>query len=184
QGRRHEKDLLMLVEKYKVGGIIFFQGGPVRQARLTNKLQAASKVPLLLSMDAENGVGMRLDSCVQYPFPMLLAAARVDSFAYKMGAEIAHEFRRLGMHLNFAPVADINNNPANPVISYRAFGENKEIVTTKSVAFMQGMQDNNVIACAKHFPGHGDTDVDSHFDLPVVPFTRKRLDSLELYPFR
>ena len=184
QGKKYEKDLLMLVKKYKVGGIIFFQGGPVRQARLTNKLQAVSKVPLMLSMDAESGVGMRLDSCVQYPLPMLLAAARNDSFAYKMGAEIAHEFRRLGMHLNFAPVADINNNPANPVISYRAFGENKEIVTAKSVAFMKGMQNNGVIACAKHFPGHGDTDVDSHFDLPVVPFTRKRLDSLELYPFR
>ena len=184
QGKKYDKDLLMLVKKYKVGGIIFFQGGPVRQARLTNKLQAASKVPLLLSMDAESGVGMRLDSAVQYPLPMLLAAARNDTFAYKMGAEIAFEFKRLGMHLNFAPVADINNNPANPVISYRAFGENKEIVTRKSVAFMKGMQENNVIACAKHFPGHGDTDVDSHYDLPVVKFTRKRLDSLELHPFR
>src|SRR5688572_1551194 len=184
QGRRYEKDLLNLVKKYKVGGIIFFQGGPVRQARLTNKLQAASKVPLMLSMDAEAGVGMRLDSCVQWPLPIMLGAARVDSFAYKMGAEIAYEFKRMGMHLNFAPVADINNNPKNPVISYRAFGENKEIVTNKTVAFMQGMQDNNIIATAKHFPGHGDTDVDSHFDLPVVPFTRARLDSLELYPFR
>ncbi len=184
QGRKYEKDLLMLVKRYKVGGIIFFQGGPIRQARLTNKLQAASKVPLMLSMDAESGVGMRLDSCVQWPLPMLLGAARVDSFAYKMGAEIAFEFKRMGMHLNFAPVADINNNPANPVISYRAFGENRELVTNKSVAFMQGMQDHNVIATAKHFPGHGDTDVDSHFDLPVVPFTRARLDSLELFPFR
>lgn len=184
QGKKYEKDLLMLVKRYKVGGIIFFQGGPVRQARLTNKLQAESKVPLLLTMDAEAGVGMRLDSCVQWPLPMLLGAARVDSFAYKMGSEIAYEFQRMGMHVNFAPVADINNNPANPVISYRAFGENKELVKNKTVAFMQGMQDNHIIATAKHFPGHGDTDVDSHFDLPVVPFTRARLDSLELYPFK
>ncbi|HSI90494.1 MAG TPA: glycoside hydrolase family 3 N-terminal domain-containing protein, partial [Adhaeribacter sp.] len=184
QGRKYERDLLMLVKKYKVGGIIYFQGGPVRQARLTNRLQAASKVPLLLSMDAESGVGMRLDSTVQYPLPMLLGAARNDTFAYMLGAEIAHEFKRLGMHVNFAPVADINNNPANPVISYRAFGENKELVRNKSVAYMKGMQDNGTIAVGKHFPGHGDTDVDSHFDLPIVPFTRKRLDSLELDPFR
>ncbi|KAA9340657.1 glycoside hydrolase family 3 protein [Adhaeribacter soli] len=184
QGKKYEKDLLMLVKEYKVGGIIFFQGGPVRQAKLTNKLQAASKVPLMLSMDAESGVGMRLDSCVQYPLPMLLGAARNDTFAYKLGSEIAYEFQRLGMHINFAPVADVNNNPKNPVISFRSFGENKEIVTSKSIAYMRGMQDNNVMAVAKHFPGHGDTDVDSHFDLPVITFKRHRLDSLELYPFR
>lgn len=184
QGKKYEKDLLMLVKEYKVGGIIYFQGGPVRQARLTNKLQAASKVPLMLSMDAESGVGMRLDSCVQYPLPMLLGAARNDTFAYKLGAEIAYEFNRLGMHINFAPVADVNNNPKNPVISYRSFGENKEVVTSKSIAYMRGMQDNGVMAVAKHFPGHGDTDVDSHFDLPVITFKRHRLDSLELYPFR
>jgi beta-N-acetylhexosaminidase len=184
QGKKYDKDLLMLVKKYKVGGIIFFQGGPVRQAMLTNKLQAESKVPLMLSMDAESGVGMRLDSCVQYPLPMLLGAARNDTFAYKLGAEIAHEFRRLGMHINFAPVADVNNNPKNPVISYRSFGENKEKVTAKSIAYMRGMQDNGVMAVAKHFPGHGDTDIDSHYDLPVITFKRRRLDSLELYPFR
>jgi beta-glucosidase-like glycosyl hydrolase len=183
-GKKYNKDLEMLVEKYKVGGIIFFQGGPVRQARLTNKLQAVSKVPLMLSMDAESGVGMRLDSCVDYPLPMLLGAAGNDTFAYKMGAEIAFEFRRLGMHVNFAPVADVNNNPKNPVISYRAFGENPDRVTTQCAAFMRGMQDNQVIAVAKHFPGHGDTDVDSHFDLPIVPFKRRRLDSLELKPFK
>ncbi len=184
QGAEHLEDVLLLVKRYKVGGLIFFQGGPVRQANMTNILQAASKVPLLIGMDAENGVGMRMDSAIQYPLPMLLGAINNDSLIYQMGAEMAAEFKRLGMHLNFAPVVDVNNNPANPIISYRAFGENKEDVSSKSLAQMMGMQDNGIIATAKHFPGHGDTDVDSHYDLPVIPYGRDRLDSLELFPFR
>ena len=184
KGQEHEEDVLRLVRRYKVGGIIFFQGGPVRQAKLTNKYQAAAKVPLLISMDAESGVGMRMDSAMQYPFPMMLGAINNDSLIYRMGEEIGREFKRLGMHLNFAPVADINNNPKNPVISYRAFGENKKDVTSKSLAYMLGMQNTGIIATAKHFPGHGDTDVDSHYDLPIIPYGRKRLDTLELYPFR
>ena len=179
QGEEHEQDVLNLIRRYKVGGIIFFQGGPVRQAKLTNKFQAASKVPLLISMDAESGIGMRLDSAIQYPLPMLLGAINNDSLIYRMGAEIAFEFKRLGMHLNFAPVADVNNNPDNPIISYRAFGENKKDVTSKSLAYMLGMQDNGIIATAKHFPGHGDTNIDSHLDLPVIPYGRERLDTLE-----
>lgn len=184
RGKEYEEDLLMLISRYKIGGLIFFQGGPARQAILTNRLQAASKVPLLISMDAESGVGMRLDSTVRYPLQMPLGAVTDDSLIYRMGAEIAKEFKRLGMHLNFSPVADINNNPANPVISYRAFGEDRDKVTAKSVALMRGMQDYGIIATAKHFPGHGDTDVDSHFDLPVIPHGRARLDSLEMHPFR
>jgi beta-N-acetylhexosaminidase len=184
QGPKHEEDVLNLVKRYKVGGLIFFQGGPVRQAKLTNKLQAASKVPMLIGMDAESGVGMRMDSAMQYPLPMLLGAINNDSLIYRMGAEMAYEFKRLGMHLNFAPVVDVNNNPQNPIISYRAFGENKEDVSSKSLAQMLGMQDNGIIATAKHFPGHGDTNVDSHHDLPIIPYGRDRLDSLELYPFR
>ncbi|QNF32645.1 glycoside hydrolase family 3 [Adhaeribacter swui] len=184
QGPEHEEDVLHLIKKYKVGGLIFFQGGPVRQAKLTNKFQAASKVPLLISMDAESGIGMRMDSAIQYPLPMLLGAINNDSLIYRMGAEIAMEFKRLGMHLNFAPVVDINNNPANPIIGYRAFGENKNDVASKSLAYMLGMQSEGIIATAKHFPGHGDTNVDSHHDLPVIPYGRDRLDSLELYPFR
>jgi beta-N-acetylhexosaminidase len=181
---KYEADVMNLITRYKVGGIIYFQGGPVRQARLNNKLQAASKVPLLISMDAETGVGMRLDSTVQYPFQMMMGAIEDNGLIYRMGAEVAEEFKRLGMHVNFAPVADVNNNPANPIISYRAFGEDKLDVTAKSLAYMRGMQDNGIIAVAKHFPGHGDTDVDSHYDLPVIPHDRARLDSLELYPFR
>ncbi|EJF09008.1 beta-lactamase [Pontibacter sp. BAB1700] len=184
QGPKYEADVMNLVTRYKVGGIIYFQGGPVRQAVLNNRLQAASKVPLLISMDAETGVGMRLDSTVQYPFQMMMGAIEDNGLIYRMGAEVAEEFKRLGMHVNFAPVADINNNSQNPIISYRAFGENKLDVTAKSLAYMRGMQENGIIAVAKHFPGHGDTDVDSHYDLPVIPHDRARLDSLELYPFR
>ncbi|SIT85247.1 beta-glucosidase [Pontibacter indicus] len=184
KGPKYEADVMNLVRKYKVGGIIYFQGGPVRQAILNNRLQAASKVPLLISMDAETGVGMRLDSTVQYPFQMMMGAIEDNGLIYRMGAEVAEEFKRLGMHVNFAPVADINNNPQNPIISYRAFGEDKLDVTAKSLAYMRGMQENGIIAVAKHFPGHGDTDVDSHYDLPIIPHDRARLDSLELYPFR
>ncbi|MCC9135010.1 glycoside hydrolase family 3 protein [Pontibacter silvestris] len=184
KGPKYEADVMHLVKKYKVGGIIFFQGGPVRQAILTNQYQAASKVPLLISMDAETGVGMRLDSTIQYPYQQMLGAIADNGLIYRMGTEVASEFKRLGMHVNFAPVADINNNPDNPIISYRSFGENRLDVTAKSLAYMRGMQENGIMAVAKHFPGHGDTDIDSHYDLPVIPFSRHRLDSLELYPFQ
>ncbi|RNI25709.1 glycoside hydrolase family 3 protein [Rufibacter latericius] len=184
QGPQHEEDVKLLIRRYKVGGLIFFQGGPVRQAKMTNRLQAVSKIPLWIGMDAENGIGMRMDSAMQYPLPMLLGAINNDSLIYQMGAEMAFEFKRLGMHLNFAPVVDVNNNPKNPIISYRAFGENKDDVSSKSLAQMLGMQDNGIIATAKHFPGHGDTEVDSHYDLPVITYDRKRLDSMELHPFR
>jgi len=184
QGPAYEADVMRLIEQYKVGGIIFFQGGPVRQAILTNRYQAVSKVPLVISMDAEAGIGMRLDSTVQYPYQQMLGAVADNGLIYNMGAQVAAEFRRLGMHINFAPVADINNNPNNPVISYRSFGENRLDITAKSLAYMRGMQENGIVAVAKHFPGHGDTNVDSHYDLPVIPFDRHRLDSLELYPFK
>ena len=184
KGPKYEADVMRLIKKYQVGGIIFFQGGPVRQAKLTNKYQAAANVPLLIAMDAETGVGMRLDSTVQYPYQQMLGAIEDNGLIYKMGAEVADEFKRLGMHVNFAPVADINNNAANPIIGYRAFGEDRLDVTAKSLAYMQGMQENGILATAKHFPGHGDTDIDSHYDLPIIPYSRHRLDSLELYPFK
>ncbi|ALJ01444.1 glycoside hydrolase family 3 [Rufibacter tibetensis] len=184
QGAQHEEDVRLLIRRYKVGGLIFFQGGPIRQAKMTNRLQAASKIPLWIGMDAENGIGMRMDSAMQYPLPMLLGAINNDSLIYQMGVEMGHEFTRMGMHVNFAPVVDVNNNPKNPIISYRSFGENKDDVSSKSLAQMMGMQDNGIIAVAKHFPGHGDTEVDSHLDLPVIPYGRNRLDSLELHPFR
>lgn len=173
-----------LVKDYKVGGVVFFQGGPVPQAKVTNRLQAASRVPLLVAMDAEFGLAMRLDSTVRYPYMLTLGAIEGgDELIYEMGKQVALQARRLGVHINFAPVADVNNNPSNPVINFRSFGENKYKVAAKAVAYMKGMQDHGLLTTAKHFPGHGDTGTDSHYALPVITHDRSRLDSVELYPF-
>ncbi|HSL86919.1 MAG TPA: glycoside hydrolase family 3 N-terminal domain-containing protein, partial [Bacteroidales bacterium] len=142
-----------------------------------------SKVPLLISMDAEWGLGMRLDNIEKFPFQMTLGAIKDDSLIYKMGKGVADQCRRLGVHINLAPVADINNNALNPVINYRSFGENRENVTSKALMYVRGMQDNGVLATVKHFPGHGDTSVDSHYDLPVITHPASRLDSVEIFPF-
>lgn len=173
-----------LIERYHVGGICFFKGHPSHQLGLTNHYQALSKTPLLVAIDGEWGLSMRLDSTVSYPHNLALGAIRQNRLIYRLGAEIADDCRRMGIHVNFAPVADVNNNPNNPVINDRSFGENKYKVSAKSFMYMLGMQDNGVMACAKHFPGHGDTDVDSHLDLPVIRHSRSRLDSVELYPFK
>ncbi len=173
-----------LVSKYKLGGMCFFQGGPVAQAKLTNRYQEQAKTPLFIAIDAEWGLGMRLDSTFSFPFQMTLGASADDSLLYDMGAEIARQLKLLGVHINFAPVVDINNNPDNPVINSRSFGENKQKVADKAIAYMKGLQDHNIIATAKHFPGHGDTDSDSHLTLPVIKHSRDRMDSLELFPFR
>lgn len=172
------------IKKYKIGGIIFMQGSPVRQAEHANYFQKISDIPLIMSQDAEWGLSMRLDSCVRYPKNMTLAAIEDDSLLYQYGQELATQLRAVGVHINFAPVVDVNNNPNNPVIGYRAFGEDKHNVTQKALMMMQGMQKNGVIAVAKHFPGHGDTDTDSHLELPLIPHNRERLDTLELYPFK
>jgi len=184
RGPAHADSLEKLVKMYGIGGIAWFQGGPVRQTIMANRLQKASRIPLLYAMDAEWGVAMRLDSTVTYPHQMALGAVTKDSLIVEMGKGIAQDFRRLGMHVNFAPVADINNNPANPVISFRSFGEDRYKVSQKANAYAQGLQDHGVLTSGKHFPGHGDTDVDSHYALPVIKHERSRLDSLELYPFR
>ena len=183
RGKRYEDSVARMIKEHHVGGLVFFQGGPGRQATLTNQYQKISKVPLLIAMDGEWGVGMRLDSTISYPYQMTLGAIQVNNLIYKMGQQIAYDFKRLGMHMNFGPVMDVNNNPNNPVINYRSFGDNKYNVTEKGIAYMKGMQDAGLLTSAKHFPGHGDTNVDSHFELPVLPFTRKRLDSVEMYPF-
>lgn len=182
--KAHVQEVLKLIREQKVGGLVFFQGGPVREARLINTYQAASKVPLLMAMDAEWGLGMRLDSTISYPYQMTLGAIRNDSLLYKMGTEIARQMKRAGLHINFAPVADVNNNPGNPVINFRSFGEDKYNVARKATAYMRGMQDHGILATAKHFPGHGDTDTDSHYALPQIAHSRERLDAIELYPFR
>lgn len=180
----HVDELASLIKNEKIGGLIFFQGGPKRQALLTNYYQSLSKVPLFISIDAEWGLGMRLDSTFSYPRQMLIGAANDPDLVYKMGADIARQLKRLGIHINFAPVVDININPLNPVISTRSFGEDRNAITTNGLAYMNGLQDNGIIACAKHFPGHGDTDADSHLSLPSVKHDRVRLDTIELYPFK
>lgn len=183
-GKAYEDSVGMVIKKEHLGGIVFFQGGPGRQAILTNKYQALAKVPLMISSDGEWGLGMRLDSTISYPYQMALGAVQNKELLYHMGLEVAKDFRRIGMHLNLAPDVDINNNAKNPVINFRSFGEDKYNVAQKAGAYMRGMQDGGLLVSLKHFPGHGDTDVDSHYDLPQLTFSKKRLDSLEIYPFR
>jgi beta-N-acetylhexosaminidase len=180
----HRDEITGLIDKFGIGGIVFFQGTPEKQAELINYYQEKSNIPLLISMDAEWGAGMRLEKIVKFPYQMTLGAISNDSLIFRFGKGVADQLKRAGVHINLAPVADININPANPVINYRSFGENRENVTTKSVMYMKGLQSNGIIATAKHFPGHGDTDIDSHSDLPVIKHSSQRLDSIELYPFK
>ncbi|MEM1137601.1 MAG: glycoside hydrolase family 3 N-terminal domain-containing protein, partial [Bacteroidota bacterium] len=180
----HVKSIEALIEKYAIGGLIFMQGGPVRQVKLINRYQQLSRLPLMVAMDAEYGLGMRLDSTIVFPKSITLGAIQDEGMIYEMGTEIARQLRRVGTHINFAPVSDINTDPANPVIGFRAFGEEKENVSKKGLAYMRGLQHNGVIAAAKHFPGHGDTNADSHYTLPVIKHSTNRLFNTELYPFK
>ena len=158
-----------LVKQYNIGSICLFQGSPVKQATMINGLQAIAKTPLLVTIDAEWGVGMRMtDSVLPLPKQMMLGAVQDSSIAYEYGRIVAEQCRRVGIHVNFAPVVDVNNNPDNPVINDRSFGEDKYKVASFGIQYMKGLQDNGVMACAKHFPGHGDVAVDSHLDLPVI----------------
>lgn len=172
-----------LIEHYHIGGVIFSKGGPVRQAKINNEFQALSKIPLLIGMDAEWGLSMRLDSTYAFPWNMTLGAIQDNNIVEEVGRRIGKHANRMGVHINFAPVVDINTNPKNPIIGNRSFGEDKENVTKKAVAFLRGMQSEGVLGSAKHFPGHGDTDMDSHKTLPTIDFSRERLDTLELYPY-
>jgi len=180
----HCAEIESLVRNEKIGGLIFFQGGPGRQCKLTNRYQQAAQVPLLIAMDAEWGLAMRLDSTIAYPRQMALGAISNDSLIYQYGLEMARQCQRMGVHVSFSPVVDVNSNPNNPVIGNRAFGQDKYNVTRKSMMYMKGLQDGRVLANAKHFPGHGDTDADSHHDLPIINHNRERMDTLELYPFQ
>jgi beta-glucosidase-like glycosyl hydrolase/CubicO group peptidase (beta-lactamase class C family) len=174
-----------LIKQYNIGSICVFQGSPVKQATILNRLQGMAKTPLLVTIDAEWGVGMRMtDSVLPLPKQMMLGAVPDSSLAYEYGRIVAEQCKRIGIQVNFAPVVDVNNNPNNPVINDRSFGEDKYKVASFGVQYMKGLQDNGVMACAKHFPGHGDVAVDSHFDLPVINKTKPQLESLELYPFR
>lgn len=178
------QQLQRMIQRYHPGGLIFMQGTPEKQVELINRYQAASEIPLMISQDAEWGLSMRLRGVQKYPRNMTLGAVQSDSLMYHFGRQMARELKRVGVHMNYAPVTDINNNPANPVINDRSFGQEKFNVTRKAYMTMKGMQDGGVLACIKHFPGHGDTGVDSHLDLPVINHSLERLDTLELYPFR
>jgi beta-glucosidase-like glycosyl hydrolase len=173
-----------LIQQYNVGGLCFFQGGPIRQAMQTNAYQSVAKTPLFIAIDAEWGIGMRLDSVESFPRQLSMGAFASSDLVYQMGAAIADQCKRLGIQINYGPVIDINNNPSNPVINDRSFGQSKSKVIQQGVAYMKGMQDNGIMATAKHFPGHGDVNVDSHFDLPVINKSRAALDTLELEPFK
>ncbi len=173
-----------LIRDYKIGGVIFFQGGPVRQAKLTNRYQSKSKIPLFVGIDAEWGLSMRLDSTYRFPWNMTLGAIRDKKLIEKVGIQMGKESKREGVHFNFAPVLDINTNPKNPIIGFRSFGEDKNDVTESALALMKGVQDQGVFSTGKHFPGHGDTETDSHYALPLVNFSKERLEEVELAPYR
>ncbi len=178
------RQLSRLINKYDIGGLCFFQGGPVRQAILTNYYQKLALTPLLISMDAEWGLGMRLDSTISFARQMTLGAMRNEQLISEFGLAAASQLRRMGVHISFSPVADINSNPANPVINIRSFGEHKDDVARKAILYMKALQKGGIITVAKHFPGHGDTDTDSHHSLPYIGHSPATIDTLDLYPFR
>ncbi len=181
---KHIEKARELISDYHIGGIIFSKGGPQQQAKLNNEFQDLAKLPLLIGMDAEWGLAMRLDSTFALPWNMTLGAVQDLKLIEDAGAAISRNSKRLGVHINFAPVVDINTNPLNPIIGNRSFGEEKINVTLKSVSFMKGMHREGILSSAKHFPGHGDTKRDSHKTLPTISFSKSRMDSIELYPFK
>lgn len=182
--KKSKEEVELLINNNNIGGVIFFQGGPVRQAHLTNYFQKISSIPLLVTQDAEWGLSMRLDSTHAYPWAMTMGAVNDNNLVYNMASDLASHCNKLRVNINFGPVADVNSNPKNPIINSRSFGENKYDVSEKTIKYISGLQDNNVLACAKHFPGHGDTDSDSHKTLPFINHSKTRIDEIELYPFK
>ena len=180
----HENKIKEMIQKYHIGNLIFMQGTPRKQAQLTNIYQSLSTTPLMIGFDGEWGLDMRLQKTYRFPWNMTLGAIQDNTLIHKFGEHLGRHANRMGIHVNFAPVVDINTNPRNPIIGNRSFGENKKNVTQKAIAFSKGMQSVGVLANAKHFPGHGDTATDSHLKLPVLNFDRQRLDSVELYPYK
>jgi beta-N-acetylhexosaminidase len=184
RNQRFNDSISNLIREYNIGGLTFFQGNAHKQAQLTNHWQSIAKTPLLISIDAEWGLAMRLDSIYPLPKHITLGAVRDNDLVYSAGYQIGEQCRRVGVQMNFAPVIDINSNPLNPVINFRSFGEDKNNVANKGAAFIKGMQDAGIIATAKHFPGHGDTDSDSHHTLPLLNHTMQQIDISDLFPFR
>ena len=180
----HENKIKAMIQDYHIGNLIFMQGTPIKQAQLTNTYQSLSKTPLMIGFDGEWGLDMRLQNTYRFPWNMTLGAIQDNSLIRKFGEHLGSHAKRIGIHVNFAPVVDINTNPLNPIIGNRSFGESKKNVTLKAIEFTQGMQSKGILANAKHFPGHGDTATDSHLKLPVLNFSKERLDSIELYPYK
>jgi beta-N-acetylhexosaminidase len=181
---QHTLDLENQVLNYHVGGLVFFQNDPLKQAYLSNYLQSISKVPMMLGIDAEWGLAMRLQHTQKFPYAITLGALQKDSLAFEIGAAIGRDLKRLGLHINFAPDVDINVNPKNPIIGFRAFGDDKKRISFTADAFSKGMLSEDVLSCAKHFPGHGDVHTDSHLDMPEVDKSYQQLDTSEFYPFK
>ena len=180
----HFDEIKNLIEKYYIGGIIFSLGSPFKQSQWLNEFQSISKVPLMISMDAEWGVAMRLDSVIAFPWSMTLGAIKDNTVIRRIGQRMGEQERILGVHMSYAPVLDINTNPENPIIGNRSFGEDPKRVADKGVALMKGHHDAGILTSGKHFPGHGDTAKDSHKTLPTVNFDRFRLENTEIYPFK
>ncbi|HSH19821.1 MAG TPA: glycoside hydrolase family 3 N-terminal domain-containing protein, partial [Draconibacterium sp.] len=184
QGNESKNRVLEQIKLHKPGGILIMQASPVESAKWINEFQQTSKVPILVAIDGEWGLSMRIDSVMKFPYAQAVGAVQDSSLAYNMGREFAAQLKMMGIHMNFAPVADINTNPKNPVINFRSFGEDKKNVALKAYWVAKGMQDSGILPVAKHFPGHGDTDTDSHKALPFLNHSKLRMDSLESYPFR
>jgi beta-N-acetylhexosaminidase len=184
QNQRYYDRIGKLLTDYNIGGVVFFRGGPIRQARLTNHWQSQMQTPFMVAMDAEWGLSMRLDSTISFPRQMTLGAITNERLIYELGLEMGWQCRRMGIHMNFSPVVDVNSNAGNPVINSRSFGECRYNVARKGIAMMVGMHDAGILANAKHFPGHGDTDTDSHHALPLLNHPIEEIDSVHLFPFK
>ena len=180
----YNENVAKYIKQYNVGGVCFFRNDLVAQVEQTNAWQAIAKTPLMVSIDAEWGLAMRLKNTVAYPYQMTLGAVNDNALIYEMGQQVAEQCLRMGIHVNFAPVVDVNSNPENPIIGMRSFGENPEKVGEKGVAYALGMQSKGLITTMKHFPGHGNTATDSHMTLPTVTRTMDEVRDIELAPFQ
>ena len=177
------KLLTRYINELKLGGVLFHKGNPISQAQVTNRMQSQSKIPLMVSLDGEWGLSMRLSNTTRFPKNMMLGAIENDLLIYKYAQEVGRQCKEMGIHINFAPAMDVNSNVDNPVIGLRSFGEDVHAVTNKSLTYAKGLEQTGILSVAKHFPGHGDTNTDSHYTLPTILHDRARLDSVELYPF-
>ena len=182
--QNHISGVRKLVEQERIGGIILMQDDAEQEIALVNEFQKKSRVPMLFGMDAEWGLYQRIKTAHKFPWAMTLGAIQDNNLVYEMASKIAEDAKKMGIYWNFAPVVDVNTNPKNPIIGNRSFGSDVQNVIAKALAYAQGLQDNGVLAAIKHFPGHGDTDVDSHLDLPVVKHSLERLNKIELAPFK